>query len=151
MNYAITLVVSFSWYTYRHFLNFVAQKNSLMFYPSGVKLWFKGILCDFSSSHLNRLFALNKYCAYITNLFPKYHMSEHGKMRYQKTIWKESKKINCCMQQFIFQMSIVKQFRAWIALKLGSLLSFMIRNAFLYKWASVRKIPDRGRASLTIS
>ena len=34
------------------------------------------------------------------------------------------------MHGFIFQTSIVKQFRARIALKLGRLLSFMIRNAF---------------------
>ena len=48
------------------------------------------------------------------------------KMRYKKT----PVRINCGKSTVIFQTSI-KQFRAWIALKLGGLLSFMLTNAFL--------------------
>ena len=79
----------------------------LCFHISYFKM-IKGILCDFFFLTLKQIvFKIN--IAPITNLFPNDHMSKHYRtcvVGYKITI--KSKKINC-MQQFIFQTSIVKQ------------------------------------------
>ena len=91
----------------------------------------KGILCDFFIFTIEQIILLNTYCTY-NKAIPKIShiktLQNLCKMRLKKNNKKVSNKLES--QQFISNVDC-EATGAWITLKLGGLLSFMIRNAFL--------------------
>ena len=85
----------------------------------------KGILCEFSSSHLNRLLSQIN----IDKPVPK--ISSGLWLKTTELVSIEIQESKMIMHHFISQTLTVKQLELGSAPKLGRLLSFMIRNVFL--------------------
>ena len=70
----------------------LAKLSAVGNFRNNVGMKFKGILWDFFIFTLEQIIVLNKYCTYKTNLFPKYHISEHYQKHYRTCVRWDTKK-----------------------------------------------------------